>query len=113
MADIDTRRALGIYSKISVSDTLKELITETFDKLCVTRKNSVVCLGKHRRSGGYESNMLKLIRTTMIDEDEEIHTHQLYIIQYIDDQNEPSMFLIESYDIPPEMDDLWYIYPMD
>ena len=110
--DIDTRRANGIYSKIVVPNTLRELINETFTKLTITRKRSIVRLGKLRQSGTTQDNIIKLYRSTLIDHDEVITTHQLYIVQHIENDIDHSMYMMGTYDIPPQSSDIWYTFPM-
>lgn len=112
--DIDTRRSLGIYSRIEIPEELEELISVSFSKLSIVGERSIVRLGEKREtSDGFQDNMIKLIRATVIDEDDEIYTHRVYIVQYIDKVNEPYTDLMAWYDIPPEFDeDVWIIFPM-
>jgi hypothetical protein len=101
--DIDTRRANGLYSRLDVSQTLQDLISETFTKLYICKKYSMVRLG---------NNTYKILRSSLVDEDEIIRTHQLYIVEHIENSDDSSIYLMETYDIPREIDDLWIIYPM-
>lgn len=112
--DIDSRRSLGLYSRLVVPSGLEELITESFNKLTVGVKNSIVRLGEQRITHyGFQDNVLKLIRTTVIDEDDEIYTHRLYVVQYIDQEKEANTYFMNWYDIPPEIEeDIWIILPM-
>lgn len=101
--DIDTRRANGLYSRLDVSQTLQDLISETFTKLYICKKYSMVRLG---------NNTYKILRSSLVDYEEVIYTHQLYIVEHIENDDDSSIYLMETYDIPREIDDLWIIYPM-
>ena len=46
--DIDTRRTLGIYTKINCPKPLQNLITSAIDKLQVSTDKTYVCLGSMR-----------------------------------------------------------------
>ena len=108
--DIDTRRAMGLYSRLIIPQTLHDLISDTFTKLFICKKYSMVRLGEMRQFGDIIDNTYKILRSSLVDEDEIIRTHQLYIIEHI--ENDDNIYLMETYDIPRELDDLWYIYPM-
>ena len=112
--DIDNRIANGMYGRLVIPDTLKELISETFTKLTISPSNSTVRLGEQRGSGRFKDHMMKLIRTTIIDEEDEgeEQTYQVYFIQYMENDIDWDMFLLTSYDIPPESGDLWLTFPI-
>jgi hypothetical protein len=113
--DIDTRRSLGLYSRLVVPQDLEELLTESFNKLTVGVKHSIVRLGEQRTTHyGFQDNVLKLIRSTVVDEDDEIYTHRIYVVQYIDQEKEANSYLMTWYDVPPEIEeDIWIMFPMD
>lgn len=112
--DIDTRRSLGIYSRVIIPEGFEELIKDSFSKLEVSIRQSTVRLGEKRTTyDGFQDNMLKLIRGTVIDEDDEIYTHHIYVVQTINEENEPDTLMMTWYDIPPEFEeDVWILYPM-
>jgi hypothetical protein len=73
--DIDTRRANGLYSRLDVSQTLHDLISETFTKLVICKKYSMVRLGELRQSGDMKDNIYKILRSSLVDYEEVIYTH--------------------------------------
>ncbi len=110
--DIETRRANGMYSRLDVSQELHDLISETFTKLYICKKYSMVRLGELRQSGDITDNTYKILRSSLVDYEEVIYTHQLYIVEHIENSDKNNIYLMETYDIPREIDDLWYIYSM-
>lgn len=94
--DIDTRRALGVYSRLDVPLALKELITTTFGKVTFAQGYACVRLGPRRfidDEGSHGDSMYILVRDCV---------HGLYYVEHIgvelnEDETYYNMYCVESY----------------
>jgi hypothetical protein len=119
--DIDTRRALDIYTKLKVPVELQNMIGDVFRKLVVTKDFACERLGERRHVNlemSHGDNMYIITRTKMWGGEEAsgVQTYEVYVTEHIDKTLNAggdfyNMHVISSYD-QPEMTDWPYTLPM-